>query len=119
MKYKFIKEITNPPISSKVKPLIEFGVQVFDKQYEALEEILWHGWTPSEIQMIIDESKALTGNQEYKYQVEGSDLMIYIFTSEVFFSDLHNDNEEEDFKITFDEFITFMEDFKKFVAENQ
>ena len=45
--------------------------------------------------------------------------MIYIFTDKVFFCDLHNDTEEPDFKWTFDEFITFMKDFKRFIEDNQ
>lgn len=117
-KYKFKKEITNPPKNSSVKPLIEFGIEAIDKTIEALEQIEWHGWTPSEIQMIIDESKKATENNRYEYQVAGSDLIIVVYPDEVYFFDYHTEKEEEDFKWPFNEFIDFMEKFKKFVEEN-
>ncbi|THD32872.1 hypothetical protein [uncultured Flavobacterium sp.] len=118
MKYQFKKEITNPPRNSSARPLVEFGVKVFDKNIEALEQIEWHGWTPSEVQMIIDKSKALRGNQVYNYQVSGSDLSIHIYPEEVYFFDWRTEREEEDFKWSFNEFIDFMEQFKKFIKEN-
>ncbi len=118
MKYKFKKEVTNPPINSSMKPLIEFGVEALDSNIEALEQIEWHGWTPAEIQMIIDKSKALHGDKNFQYQVPGSDFIMSIYTGEVYFFDTHHDGEEADFIWTFNEFIDFMEQFKKFVKEN-
>ena len=120
MKYKFKKEITNPPHGCSIKPLIEFGVErdSLDKNIEALININWHGWTPAEIQMIIDKSNALSGTEEYDYQVPGSDFVMSIDKTEVHFFDWHTEQEEADFIWTFAEFITFMTEFKKFVEEN-
>lgn len=114
MKYKFT---TNPYEQKNVNDF--FGVEILDNSIEALREIAWHGWTPEEVQMIIDKSNTLTGNERYKYQVPGSDFLIWVYSTEVYFFDMHNDQEEEDFKWTFDEFITFMTDFKKFIEDNQ
>lgn len=113
MKYKFT---TNPYGQKGINNF--FGVEILDISIEALREIAWQGWTPKEIQMIIDESKKATEENRYEYQVEGSDLIIVVYPNEVYFFDYHTENEEEDFKWSFSEFIDFMEKFKKFVAEN-
>lgn len=119
MKYKFVKVDLSYGTIPKDKITYFFGVEVLDKKIEALELISWHGWTPQEIQMIIDNSKALKGNERYKYQVPGSDFLMWIYPNEVFFFDMHHDREDEDFKWTFTEFIDFMEKFKKFVKDNK
>lgn len=117
MKYKFKKIIYN---IGGGKTSFDFGVDrdSLDKSISALVNINWWGWTPGEIQMIIDKSKALTEDERYKYQVEGSDFLIWIYANEVYFFDMHNDQEEEDFKWSFTEFIDFMEQFKTFVTDN-
>jgi hypothetical protein len=121
MKYKFKKIDFSYGTMPKDKITYDYGVDYdsLDEEHKALFQIAWHGWTPSEVQMIIDKSNALAGDEKFKYQVVGTDLMIYIFTDKVFFCDLHNDTEEPDFKWTFDEFITFMKDFKRFIEDNQ
>ena len=51
MKYKF----TTSPYGQKNS--IMFGVEILDNNIESLREISWDGWTPQEVQTIIDESK--------------------------------------------------------------
>ncbi|EHQ43026.1 hypothetical protein [Myroides odoratus] len=116
MEYKFT---TNPygqiNMSGKM-----FGIDVATLSQEdwALEGIGWDEWTVEEIQMIIDKSKALQGDQMYGYQVAGSDLMIYIYTDEAQFFSTRSEKEEADISWIFDKFIDFMEQFKAFVREN-
>jgi hypothetical protein len=112
MKYKF----TTSPYGQKDS--IMFGVEILDKSIESLREISWDGWTPQEIQMIIDKSKKLQGEEMFYYQVVGSDLSIHIYHDEVYFFDHHTKQKEEDFKWSFNEFIDFMEKFKEFIKEN-
>ena len=115
MNYKFRKISYS---ANHIDPLWQYGVEVNDKSLIALEQIEWWGWTPKEIQMIIDKSKEATEENRYEYQVEGSDLIIVIYPDEVYFFDHHTEKVEEDFKWSFSEFIDFMEKFKKFVEEN-
>jgi hypothetical protein len=113
MKYKFT---TNPYEQKGVNDF--FGVEILDKSIEVLREIAWEGWTSQEVQMIIDNSKALQGDEKFEYQVVGSDLIIVVYPDYVYFFDYHTEQEEEDFKWSFTEFIDFMEKFKKFIEEN-
>jgi hypothetical protein len=113
MKYKFRKQSY-----SGDQPLYQYGVEVLDNSIRALEQIEWWGWTSDEVQMIIDKSMALKDNEEFEYQVEGSDFIMSIDKDEVYFYDLHNPQKEEDFKWPLSEFITFMKEFKKFIEEN-
>lgn len=97
-----------------------YGVKyesISDKE-KALFQINSYAWTAQEVQNLIDKSKSLQGEEELEYQVEGGHLYMIIDKTEVYFYNLLTEQKEEDFKWTFDEFITFMEDFKKFVAEN-
>ncbi|QQU05549.1 hypothetical protein I6I89_14510 [Myroides odoratus] len=100
--------------------IYDFGVEYdsIPEDEKHLFEIAWPDWTVEEIQMIIDESKALQGDQMYGYQVVGSDLMIYIYTDEAQFFSARSEKEEADISWTFDKFIDFMEQFKAFVREN-
>ncbi|WDT67886.1 hypothetical protein [Cloacibacterium sp. TD35] len=116
MNYNFRKISYSTP---SINPLWQYGVEARDRSLIALEKIEWWGWTPSEVQMIIDKSKALTGDEEYDYQVEGSDFLISIDKSEAHFFDMHSDKKEADIIWSFSEFIDFMEKFKKFIEENQ
>ena len=98
-----------------------YGVEYdsLNEKEKALFEINSYIWTPKEIQSLIDQSKALKDEEELEYQVEGGHLLMIIDTKEVYFYDLYNDRQkEQDFIWTFEEFIKFLEDFKKFVAEN-
>lgn len=120
MKYKFKKIDFSYGTMPKDKITYDYGVDYdsLPDNEKSLFQIAWRGWTPKEIQMIIDESKKAKEENRYEYQVEGSDLLIIVYPNEVYFFDYHTKNEEEDFKWSFSEFIDFMENFKKFVAEN-
>ncbi|MCS3867710.1 hypothetical protein J3D55_000626 [Chryseobacterium ginsenosidimutans] len=119
MKYKFKKIDFSYGTMPKDKITYDFGVdyESLDEMHKVLFEIAWHGWTSNEVQLIINNSSALTGDAKYRYQVEGSDLMIYIHKDRVYFFDKTNDGEEADLIWTFDEFIGFMKSFKKFLAD--
>jgi hypothetical protein len=119
MKYKFKKIDFSYGTMPKDKITYDFGVdyESLDEKHKVLFEIAWHGWTSNEVQLIINNSSALTGDAKYRYQVEGSDLMIYIHKDKVYFFDKKNDGEEADLIWTFDEFIGFMKSFKKFLAD--
>lgn len=80
MKYIFKKEVTDPPAGSDMRSLVEYGVEweSLDGEIKSLYHIGWHGWTPQEVQMIIDRTNELSGDNFYRYQVEGSDLLIHI-----------------------------------------
>lgn len=116
MKYRF----STNPYGQKDILIKVFGVDLDSLTPEtwALNGIAWDDWTPQEIQMIIDKSKALQGNQEYEYQVVGSDLLIIIDKNEAHFFDAYSEQEEADIIWSFDKFIDFMEQFKKFVEDN-
>ncbi|WP_336690298.1 MULTISPECIES: hypothetical protein [unclassified Chryseobacterium] len=120
MKYKFKKIDFSSGTMPKNKITYDFGVdyESLDEKHKVLFEIAWHGWTNKEVQLIIDNSKALTGDEKYTYQVEGSDLMMYVYKNNVYFFDKRNDGEEADLILTFNEFIEFMKNFKKFLLEN-
>ena len=120
MKYKFKKIDFSYGTMPKDKITYDFGVdyESLDEKHKVLFEIAWHGWTNKEVQLIIDSSKALTGDEKYCYQVEGSDLMIYVYKNNVYFFDKGNDGEEANLIWTFNEFIEFMKNFKKFLSDN-
>ena len=121
MKYKFEKIDFSYGTMPKDRITYDYGVNYdsLNEKEKSLFQIAWHGWTPEEIQMIIDKSKALKDSERYSYQVPGSDFIMSIYTDEVYFFDTHHDGEEADFIWTFYEFIDFMELFKEFVKENQ
>ena len=54
---------------------IEYGIEreSLDDKIKSLYHITWNGWTPEEIQMIIDKTSELSDNDYYEYQVVGSD----------------------------------------------
>jgi hypothetical protein len=120
MSYKFAKIDFSYGTMPKDKITYDYGVDYdsLKENEKSLFQIAWWGWTPQKIQMIIDKSKALTGDKKYEYQVEGSDFIMSIYTDEVYFFDTHHDGQEADFIWSFSEFIDFMEKFKKFVEEN-
>lgn len=111
MKYKFTNNAYDIPRM--------LGVEILDKSIETLREIAWRGWTANEVQMIIDKSKALQKGSKFEYQVEGSDFMMSIYPDEVYFYSAYSNQETADFIWTFNEFIDFMENFKKIIEENK
>jgi hypothetical protein len=118
MKYRF-KKNAFPLENGEI--YYELGVdrESLDKDNFALSNINGNGWTVEEVQMIIDESKKLTGKEIYDYVVPGSELTISVDKEYVYFFDWRTPQEEEDFSWTFDEFIDFMEQFKEFITENR
>ena len=117
MEYKF--KIKNK--GTENEPAYEIGVDLdsIEKDEEfALSNLDWHEWTPQEIQMIIDKTEALAGDENYEYQVPGSDFIMSIYTDEVYFFAWQTRQEEADFIWSTEKFINFMKAFKKFVEEN-
>ncbi|WP_430613028.1 hypothetical protein [Flavobacterium sp. JP2137] len=117
MKYQFsLNPYRQKNISFKF-----FGVDVeaLSPEESVLINISWWGWTPEELQLIIDESKAVVGNQRYTYIVEASDFIIDVYIDEVLFFDAFSKQQEPEFTWPFDKFIDFIEQFKAFVAENR
>lgn len=118
MNYKFSKKNKG----FELDPSYEFGVDLDsiekDEEY-ALKGLDWHEWTPQEIQMIIDKTEALVNDEEYDYQVAGSDFLMSMDKGEVHFFDWRTEQEDADFIWATEKFITFMNDFKKFIEENQ
>ncbi len=120
MNYRFKKIDFSYGAIPSDKVIYDFGVDYdsLEENEKSLFQIAWNGWTLEEIQMIIDKSRALQGNQEYEHQVAGSDLLIIIDKNEIHFFDAHSEQEEADLIWSFEKFIDFMEQFKKFVEEN-
>ncbi|MCP1997087.1 hypothetical protein [Flavobacterium sp. HSC-61S13] len=116
MDYKFSLD----PYGQKDMTFKFYGIEIDSLTDEtwALNGINWWGWTVEEIQKIIDKSMSLVDNQNYEYQVEGSDLILYIKRERVCFYDMRSEQEEADLIWSFEQFIDFMEQFKAFVAEN-
>ncbi|MCP1997093.1 hypothetical protein [Flavobacterium sp. HSC-61S13] len=116
MKYKFSLN----PYEQKNIPIKYYGLNLdaLASDEWALRGMSWWDWTPEEIQRIIDKAKYLIDDQIFEYQVEGSDLIIYVYIDEVHFFDAYSEQEEADLIWTFEKFIDFMEQFKAFVAEN-
>lgn len=111
MKYKLISNAHN----------IEgmFGVDYYslEEKYRPLFLIASDDWTAEEVQKIIDECNAIV-DTDFHYQVEDS-LGIIIDKNDAYFYNLNNrEKKEEDLKISFQEFIDFMKDFKKFIEDN-
>lgn len=118
MNYKFQKKHFGS--DKDPNPIYDYGVDlnsiVDDKEF-GLSGLDWWGWTPEEVQMIIDKSNALIDDNEYDYQVEGSDFYMIIKNSEVLM--WARGSEVPDVTWSFIKFIEFMETFKKFIEENQ
>ncbi|MBF7093524.1 hypothetical protein IUY40_18485 [Flavobacterium sp. ALJ2] len=118
MKYRFKK---NDYHLENGEVVYEIGVdrESLDKEIFALSYINWHGWTIEEAQLIIDESKKITGKELYNYVVPGNELSIWVDKDYASFFDWRTPQEEEDFSWTFNEFINFMEAFKEFISKNK
>ena len=98
-----------------------YGVE-FDSLSEAeqaLFEINSHAWNSNKIQDILDKIQTLEGEENYDYQVEDGNLGISIYIDEVYFFNLTNKKEEEDFIWSTEKFILFLNEFKAFLGDNQ
>lgn len=122
MKYTFNKYNISSLNTPENQRTYDYGVDYnsLNKEEEALIQINSHLWTPQKIQELIEESKAIQGDEQIDYQVEGGHLGIIITKTDGvgFFDLLNREKEYEDFTWSFDKFIEFLEDFKKFVEEN-
>ena len=97
-----------------------------DNKYRILENILFSDdWTPQKIQSIItgiEESKTKEKGEEYKWANE--DVRLYANKNGVFLiDDLAARGGEKNpdnlyLRLTHEEILTFLNDFKKFVEEN-
>lgn len=113
MEYKFSNKIHGE------KGIFGVVYESLNTEHKALFEINSDMWTSEEIQNIIDSANSLTSNEEFEYQVEGGHLYIIVDSQDAYFYNTLNDEiKEEDFKIPFSDFITFMTDFKQFIEEN-
>ena len=81
-------------------------------------------WTPDKAQSIIDGVKSTIGTEE-EYKWANEDVYLISNKHAVFFIDLMSMRggaskikEKQDLDLPHEEFITFMEDFKKFIEEN-
>ncbi|WP_158961590.1 hypothetical protein [Myroides fluvii] len=88
-------------------------------EWELLALLGFETWTPQLIQTLINGVLATKdSDKEYKYQTEGDQLYIYSNSYAVQFFNLRGGKKEAELKLTHDEFISFLEDFKKFVEAN-
>jgi len=120
MNYKFEKIDLNYGVDPSSKFKYEFGVN-YDSLKEpelSLYNIVWNGWTPKNIQELIDKTLSLEGEEYFDFIVEGTELRICIDTEYVLFFDWRTENIEDDFRWTTDKFIVFMTAFKEFVSKN-
>ncbi|WP_299766886.1 hypothetical protein [uncultured Dokdonia sp.] len=98
-----------------------YGIE-FDSlsgEEQALFEINSHAWNSNKIQDILGEIQALKGEENYDYQVEDGNLGISIYTDEVYFFNLTNRKEEEEFIWTTEKFVFFLKEFQQFLKDNR
>ena len=99
-----------------------YGIISSDKP--VLQNIGSWGWTPQKIQTIIDGiEQSKTSDQRYEWANEDVHL-VSIKDENVFFFDLMArragiQSENQDFQMSHDDFIAFLQDFKTFVEENR
>jgi hypothetical protein len=110
-------EFTNKAFN--IERMIGVKIELLNNDIIALAQICSRDWTVEEAQLIIDESKNLTGKEIYDYVVPGTELRISVDKDYASFFDWRTPQEEEDFSWTFNEFIDFMEAFKDFISKNR
>ena len=119
--YKFKKyDINSASIKEHLKTF-DFGVDYdsLNENEKSLFQINSYRWTVQEVQNILDKISTLEEEEGYDYQVEGGNLGISIYTDEVYFFDLTNKKETEEFIWSTEKFISFLNEFKAFLEENQ
>lgn len=114
MKYKFIHKI----VSNALYFLIE------TENNNPLENFGDSDWTPEKAKQIIDGVKS-TINSDKEYSWANEDIHLISNKHAVFFIDLmsmrgggEKKKEKQDLDLPHEEFMIFMEDFKKFIEEN-
>lgn len=115
MKYKFYKE------TLEITGTIILGVMP-EKGYETLFRFGDHGWNSHLVQEIIDGVETSRTSEE-RYEWSNEDVHLVSNQHGVFFFDLiarrfGQGAENQDLQMSHDEFIEFLQDFKKFVEEN-
>jgi len=113
MKFKKIN------IGTESNPTYEYGVDldsITNENEFGIYGLGWYGWTSNEVQIIIHNSHKLKINEEYDYQVEGSDF--YILVKKEHVNMWARESRTPDISWTFEKFISFMEDFKSFLKQN-
>ena len=118
MEYNFYKEI--------IDEVITFGVMPKSAEIKILFRFGNNGWTPPKVQAIIngiESSKTKPKGQEYIWANE--DVRLYSNENAVVLIDdlaARGGEEEPDnlyLKLTHLEMLTFLQDFKQFVEDNQ
>lgn len=111
MKYSFFIQ--------KISKSIIYSIDIESSEHNVLENLTNVYWTPAKVQELIDGIKPTAdSDEEYKYQTEGDSLLIYSNGFGVQFFDLQHQGKEADLILPHDTFIQFLEDFKKFVEQN-
>ncbi len=82
----------------------------------ALTEIGWNGWTTNRLQEIINNCNSLSDDEEFDYEVEGSDFYILVKKDEVLM--WARDSSTPDITWSYEKFLQFLEDFKRFVRDH-
>jgi len=117
MKYTFYKEIINE--------IVTLGIMPKEKKYKILFRFGDSGWTPTKVQEIIngiEASKEKPKGEEYIWANE--DVTVYSNKNGVLLIDMISqrfgihDPDKITLTLIHEELLTFLEDFKTFVAEN-
>ncbi|REC80143.1 hypothetical protein DRF60_00020 [Chryseobacterium elymi] len=116
MKYKFYIEV--------IEDIVTFGIMPEEEKYNVLFRFGDSGWTPQKIQKLIEgveQSKNKEPDVSFDWQNE--DVFFRSNKYGFFFVDLMKQragekSKKQDLDLNHDEFIKFLQDFKKFVEEN-
>ncbi|MEZ4915671.1 MAG: hypothetical protein R2836_01655 [Chitinophagales bacterium] len=103
-----------------------FYVTLQEENYKTLERFTYYGWTPTKVQEIIDGlEKAKTRPYGKEYVWANEDVTLRANENGVLLIDqmaqrggMH-DPDIITLRLTHNELITFLNDFKKFMEENQ
>lgn len=117
MKYKFYKEIIS------TTGTIILGIMPEEEKINVLFRFGDTGWTPQKAQEIIDGIKK-SESEKARYEWANEDVHLLSDEHGVFFWDTiarrasKNHPSGQDLELTHNEFISFLEDFKKFIEKN-
>lgn len=111
MKYKFSKLI--------ISDMILYDIDFDESKFFPITLLRFNNWTPNEVQKLIEGILSTKdSDKDYKYQTEGDGLHIYSNSYAVQFFNLRMRKKESDLKLSHDEFVTFLEDYKAFIEAN-
>lgn len=115
MNYKFRKVSYSAP---NIEPLWQYGVEVSDQKYFALEQIESWAWTSEEVQNMLDEINSITIGNDFEYSVEGGHLLIVADREETHLFNLLNKSQKTaDIIWSTAKFIQFLKEFKEFLTK--